>query len=350
MQKLVDTGTAKIGTGCAAKSAPVRFGYHTPEAYMNSEWCPPVQPLAAIIHGDFAPPAQPWPQITSHLRPASRGTWVELVSTSAPVTYGREGGFEIASTEDLLFAVGRQEDAETLSIAAQTEHIYGDLLQLLERRGYPHLLRTWNILQDINREQDGLERYRQFCFGRYEAFARCRGDLQEGYPAASAVGAPSGGLCVYVLAAKAPGIAVENPNQVSAYHYPAQYGPRSPSFARGLIKIWNHGSNLFLSGTASITGHESRHVGQLAQQVENTLSNLGSLVAAAERTAKLGFPLAPGTAVLKVYIRNPANYLQVRAQLENRLGTELEVVYLQAYICRAELLCEIDGVVFPGKA
>lgn len=345
-----DTEADLQGAEPAAASAPLRIGYHTPADYAAQTWTSPaqptVQPLAAIIHGDFAAPVRPWPQIASHLRPLSGAPCLEVILAAGPVAYGRDPEQEFAATPELLFAATRLEETAELGMEAMTELAYTRLRRLMLARGYPYLLRTWNILQDINREQDGLERYRQFCLGRHAGFVQYQEDRGTRHPAASAIGAPSGGLCVYALAAKSPGLPLENPRQVNPFWYPAQYGPRSPDFSRGLVKSWDRGRNLFLSGTASITGHESRHPGSLAQQMETTLDNLASLIGAAERAVGRPFPAGPATAALKAYVRNSEDYPQVRASVEDRFGPELGVVYLQADICRTELLCEVDGTVF----
>ena len=56
-----------------------------------------------------------------------------------------------------------------------------------------------------------------------------RGDV----PAACALGSPAGGaLIVYFLAARHAGTAIENPRQLPAYDYPAEYGAFSPTFSR----------------------------------------------------------------------------------------------------------------------
>ena len=115
-----------------------------------------------------------------------------------------------------------------------------------------------------------------------------------------------------------------------------------------MIRGVRYGTTYHAFGTASITGHESRHPGSLAQQLDTTLDNLASLIGAAERAVGRPFPAGPATAALKAYVRNPADYPQVRASLEDRFGPELGVVYLQADICRTELLCEVDGTVFLG--
>src|SRR2546430_4442521 len=43
-----------------------------------------------------------------------------------------------------------------------TTQAYRQICATLAAEGYPHLLRVWNYLPDINRDSHGTERYRQF--------------------------------------------------------------------------------------------------------------------------------------------------------------------------------------------
>ena len=328
----------------AARDAPIGWAFLAPEAYLALAPGRPAWPLGAVVHGDFTPPSRPWPQVRSNLQPLDAKPRIELLTTTgARPRFATAAGFDVAETGDLLFAAGRVEGAHGDALAAGAERLYAALLGLLEARGYPHLLRMWNLLEGINSEEDGLERYRRFCIGRHEAFARMRPDLAERYPAATAVGAGSGGLAVYFLAARSPGLPIENPNQVSAFRYPAQYGPRSPSFSRALVADWGGAASLFISGTASITGHETRHTGDVAAQAEKTADNLEAVVRAARERSGVRFRIDDSRSLLKVYVRRPADLPAVEATVRRRLGNQARILCLRADICRTALLVEIDG-------
>ncbi len=349
----------------ALQRAPIGWDYLTPQDYLalapggagvvarrSSEDGGRAKPaagariVAAVIHGDFAPPPRPWLQICSNLAPLEGDARVEVLTSASPPAFEHADGFDIALTDAFMIAAGRLEHGRGDAVTAGTERLYGALLRLIADRGYPHLLRVWNILEDINRMEDGLERYRRFCIGRHEAFTRLRPDLAERYPAATAVGVKSGGLAVYCIAARSAGTTVENPNQVSAFRYPAQYGPRSPSFSRALAMRWGDRPTLFISGTASITGHETRHAGDLAAQAEKTADNLEALSQAASERSGAHFRLDRPGSMLKAYIRRASDVAAVRHIVSRRLGPEARVLYLQADICREALLVEIDGVLF----
>ncbi|TDK18569.1 pteridine-dependent deoxygenase, partial [Luteimonas aestuarii] len=187
------------------------------------------------------------------------------------------------------------------------------------------------------------ERYRRFCVGR----ARGLGDFDAtALPAATAIGRCDDDrtIQVYWLAARTPGIPVENPRQVSAYRYPRQYGPQPPSFARAMLPPSGSTMPLLLSGTAAVVGHASQHDGELLAQLEETFVNFDALLA----SARLGNPSLPerfgaGTR-LKVYVRDFDDLSIVAADLDARFGDRVPRLLLHAAICRRELAVEIDGV------
>jgi len=341
------TGPDPVVHNLTVERTPIVWRYLSPHAYLELSESATERPVAAVIHGDFTPPARPWPQIRSELSPLDGAPRIEVMLAATDASFERRGLYDTLIAGDFMIAGARMGESGGESLTRRSERIYDDLFELIKACGYPHILRTWNVIEDINRDQGGLERYRQFCLGRHEAFQRHRPDLTGRYPAASAIGSTAGGLNVYFIAAKVPGTPIENPNQVSAFHYPVQYGPRSPSFSRALAKAWADGegrANLFISGTASISGHETRHVGNLAAQIDQTLENLETLVAEAGRKTGIGFDLRNPDSLMKAYVRRPEDFAQVRDAVTARLGDAVGVLYLRADICREALLVEIDGV------
>jgi enamine deaminase RidA (YjgF/YER057c/UK114 family) len=147
-------------------------------------------------------------------------------------------------------------------------------------------------------------------------------------------------------------VPLENPRQVSAHDYPDHYSPKSPKFARAMALSCGTYATIFISGTASITDSETRHVGQAAAQTEETLDNIQALISE-ENLCGHGLP-GLGTALeslglVRVYIKRQEDYAKVRAVCEKRLG-ELPTIYAMADVCRPELLVEIEGIAFSHKA
>lgn len=270
---------------------------------------------------------------------------LEVWLSPRPVERGRRGDLAWAGDGEALFGcLARELDGGT---AAAARSVFSELLALADELGYPHLVRIWNFLPGINGEERGTERYRHFNVGRAAAFDERYGECESErrFPSSSAVGAPGSRLVTWFLAAAAPGTHLGNPRQVHAYRYPADYGPRAPSFSRATVAPAALGGALFLSGTASVAGYETRHAGSLDGQLDETLLNIETLLAAGAD----GRPL-PGLGdfdLVRVYLRTPEALARVRARLRDRLGERVPLVFVEADICRADLLLEIEGVALP---
>jgi chorismate lyase/3-hydroxybenzoate synthase len=230
-----------------------------------------------------------------------------------------------------------------------TAQAYRQTFAVLERLGYPHLLRIWNYLAAINEETELGERYRQFNTARRRAFLDCRRTVEGDVPAACALGSESGSpLVIYFIATRSRSRAIENPRQISAYRYPREYGPDSPIFSRAAIASDGIGEHLFISGTASIVGHRSVHLGDAAAQARESAANVAALVAAANDATAAG-AYSPGALKYKVYVRHESDLPAIRAELTRGLRAGHPITYLKADICRSELLVEIEAVGGPVR-
>lgn len=264
-----------------------------------------------------------------------------------PVTRGRADGIAWAEDGALQFGhlvLDGGASSHDGDLAARAADAYARMRAFTRARGYPHLLRAWNYLDGITRGDGDGERYRVFCVGR----ARGLGDLPpSAFPAGTAIGFPEADgtrqrLLVYWLAARRPGVPLENPRQLSAWRYPRQYGPQPPSFARAMLPA-SDALPLLISGTAAVVGHESRHADSVGAQLEETLANLDSLLAAAH-ARRPGLPPRMGAGTrLKVYVREADELATVRHWLSARLDPGVRFLVLHAAVCRRELRVEIDG-------
>ncbi|MDF9391571.1 MULTISPECIES: hypothetical protein [Methylococcus] len=264
---------------------------------------------------------------------------VEIWLGVSRATWGRTGAIHWACDGHHLFG-SLQTDAEA-DIRGATARAYDALFRLLEQQGYPHLVRVWNYFPGINREESGLERYRQFNIGRQEAFLRANRPLSGALPAACALGTHAGPLVVYFVAARIPLIPVENPRQLSAYRYPPAYGPRSPSFSRATVLRSADQTAVFVSGTASILGHMSVHPGDAAAQTRETLMNLAALVETLNGGASGGFTWEDFR--YKVYVRPGCPLEPIKYELAAMLPAAEAILIVEADICRRELLVEIEA-------
>jgi chorismate lyase / 3-hydroxybenzoate synthase len=336
--------------------AGLRLEYLSAAEYRAAGW-PDVLGIAA-----FSGPPAPAPAPGASEIPVAEVNMPLLLGTAdvyevwrsgRPVESGRRARVHFRRSENLLFgcialaeseisAEGYGADASA-ALQAVTDEAYREICATLDAVGYPHLLRVWNYLPDINRASHGIERYRLFNRARHEALRACGRGVNGNVPAASALGAPSGSpLVVYFLAGRTAPMFIENPRQVSAYRYPRRYGSHAPMFSRATLLRQRDGLMLFISGTASIVGHRSLHVGDTAAQTRETLANIAALLEEANRVERAArFSL--GSLACKVYVRRPQDLPAIRAQLEATLEPSSRVIYLQADICRQDLLVEIEA-------
>lgn len=234
------------------------------------------------------------------------------------------------------FAVARLENLE-----AAAGEVYR---RLFDATTGLHLYRVWNYVPGINAVAGGVENYRRFCSGRSLAFEERFGTaFKRVLPAASAVGSAAGPLAIGFLAGQAEPQRFENPRQVPAFEYPPDYGPRPPSFSRATAVVGGDRQSIFISGTAAVRGHASVANRDLRGQLECTLENLALIGEAAGAGPDLG--VAAGWArAFKVYLRHPADLRSVHAEVSRRLLRRGDTAsFLQADICRADLLVEIEA-------
>jgi chorismate lyase / 3-hydroxybenzoate synthase len=307
----------------------LRSGFIDPPAPL------PPDALACIGFGTSAKPDDDPRRVHVALAPLAGAAPSELWRASGAVTHGRDGGFGWARSDAVLF--GQIAFDGAASFAAAVQDAYARIVAFCTAQGYPHLLRCWNYFGDIHAGAGDAERYRQFCVGRHRALAIASG-FEQRLPAATVIGSRGPGALVYFFAAREPGLQVENPRQVPAYKYPRSYSPLPPSFSRALLKDWGDGEQLFVSGTASVVGHESHHPDNTAAQLDETLANLRALLAAA------GGDGAWRAAGLKAYLRRREDLPAVSAALARALGADAPLLVLQGDICRTDLAVEIEGV------
>jgi enamine deaminase RidA (YjgF/YER057c/UK114 family) len=227
--------------------------------------------------------------------------------------------------------------------------------------GLDRVLRTWLYLGGITESDGAGSRYQELNRARSEQYrdvsfladSRPPGCPRLVYPASTGIGTAGRGVLVSAIALDTARddvltVPVENPRQTAAYEYAACYGPETPKFSRAMAVTWGGGGVLFVSGTASITHSETRHVGDFATQTHETLDNIAALVAD-ENLARHGLPglgtTLDGLAQVRVYVKRPADCAAARAICAERLR-DVPEIYAVADVCRSELLVEIEAFGF----
>ena len=273
--------------------------------------------------------------------------WVETFLTGTEILHG---GTAVAVGQRLVWRraghftllEGTVEDATELPAQAFLDavaSVYRSIAHELNRQAR-HSVRIWNFVPDIQGRLANGDRYMTFNEGRFLAYRDSFGGTDAfafALPTASAIGVSDRALTVHVLAADTPGWPVENPRQIPSYRYSPRYGARPPCFARAT----RLGSTLFIGGTASILGEDTRHEGDVHAQTRESCANIAALIDAAGHSAS-----SPMKALrsARVHVRHAHDAPDARTAIAQAAPHLTDVEVVQAPLCRRDLLVEIEGV------
>lgn len=297
-----------------------------------------------------APGTPAWPEqrLRMVVESGTDATWREAWCSDGPLQQEQVAGLQWRCGHDLLYGLIELDEPAPHApergkhLRERTREAYLRLFALLSEREMPHLWRVWNFMADINRDEDGLERYRWFNLGRHDACSAVGAASAAQMPAASALGWAQGPLSIAFLAGRKPPRPIENPRQMSAFHYPGDYGPRPPLFARAALAESGRHEWLWVSGTASIVGHQTVHTGDVVAQCEETARNVLTVLDQANQVTRTAGHRAEALSH-RVYVRHTADFPVVRRALERCLGGA-GLTLMQADICRHDLLVEVESV------
>ncbi len=244
--------------------------------------------------------------------------------------------------------VARVIEAEMLDDAALERAAADAYLALFQALGNHHPIRLWNGLPRILDEaSDQRDRYMVFNAGRHAAFDTWLGDcgpsaFAAAMPAATGVGHASSDVVIHALADTQVGTAIENPRQQPAFRYSERYGPMPPCFSRATRVAGpphDHREHLLVSGTASVVGEDSAHVGNPIRQLEETLTNLDALIVAG------GGQGIQDMTNMRVYYTGQTSPRQLEPALMQGMDTgTLSVEFMPVVLCREDLDVEIEGL------
>ena len=238
-----------------------------------------------------------------------------------------------------------------VELEEQSFAAYESIAIELAKSTQKHAVRFWNHVPAINEPADaGRDYYMVFNAGRFRAFSDWYGSpakFDRDVATASAIGHTGDDLVVHCLAADAIGAAVNNPRQVAPYHYSQRFGPLPPCFARA-TKLTNPKGMLLVGGTASVRGEDSVHLDDLPAQLSETLTNLAALIAAAVGKTLSAQPNLPrwlgAFRELRVYYPNANDAVTIESAIRKAFPSLVHLEMLEAHLCRAELLVEIEGL------
>ena len=268
---------------------------------------------------------------------------VEVWYSDTPVKTAMVDGIQLAWNDDILFGHLLLDETQYEGTRSAAKDAYHLILKTIQHLSYPCLLRVWNYLSAINEDQQGQRHYQAFCQGRQKILDDIV-DLGYVPPASTVIGTSCGGLQIYFIAAKKPGLQLKNPRQSDDFLYPRHYGPVRPAFSRAIVKQWQDSTHLYISGTTSIVGYKKHHSGQVQLQVDETLNNIEALLQYG--VDKLNFPINKLTDLtyLKVYLCDLFMLSVTEELLIRRYGHHLPpVIFLRGDVCHSDLLVEIEA-------
>jgi chorismate lyase/3-hydroxybenzoate synthase len=279
---------------------------------------------------------------------------VELVGGEAISLRGGGDVVDVIDGGEFALASARLGGAAAMDAATlerRVTKLYDAVAARIRGLDARHPVRLWNHIPGIHARMDaGRDRYMVFNAGRYHAFEGWYGGPQafeREVATASGVGHDGADLVVHCLAARRGGVAVDNPRQVLPHKYSKRFGPLPPCFARGTLLPAR--GLILVGGTASIRGEESLHLGSLAMQMRETLTNLAAVVESAH--VRAGDETRRGEAgwlqtyqELRVYYPRAADAGPLAAMVRGAFAPSCRVEMRRAELCRAELVVEIEGV------
>ena len=238
-------------------------------------------------------------------------------------------------------------------MAQQSREVFEKLDAILVEHGFAvdDIVRQWNYIGSIVSYRGGKQNYQEFNDARTAYYSK--GQWQNGYPAATGIGASGEGIIVGGIAFKRAGhiFPIDNPLQVAAHVYSKRVlvdedvnaVKSTPKFERAKLIERAGGACCFVSGTAAIRGEESVDASSATMQTVRTIENIEHLVSK-ENLVRFGCkPYDLTYTKLHVFVKEAEDYDAVRAVVEEAYP-QMSVIYSIADVCRRELLVEIEGI------
>jgi enamine deaminase RidA (YjgF/YER057c/UK114 family) len=260
---------------------------------------------------------------------------------------------------NILSIAGIMHYQETTNLLLQSTKAFEKLDKILEAEefSFGDIVRQWNYIERIVDYTDNSQHYQIFNDIRSSFY--CKSEFPNGYPAATGIGMANNGIVIDILALKPVSgvriIPLKSPVQADAHKYSTKvlsesrldlpYVKSSPKFERGKALLTDHSGIIFISGTAAIKGELSISQEDSAVQTKLTLLNIRELISI-ENLAKHGIiePEYIKPLIYRVYMKKPSDYEMIQKIINEELPAEIPVLYLQADICRPELVVEIEAV------
>ena len=248
------------------------------------------------------------------------------------------------------------------SILESSEKAFNFANQILEAEGLSihHIIRQWNYIESIARVEGVKEEHQNYqVFNDVRSKHYDNGSFENGYPAATGIGMTTGGVIIgFIALSPSDNIKIkpiQNPGQIDAHRYSElvlKGSPLSeanhkctPKFERAKLVSIGSRNYVYVSGTASILGEKTMHVGHVKNQTIATIENIYRLFSK-ENQEHLGLDFKISDihfSHLRVYVKYQDDVPVVEKVCQDRLKSSSSL-FLESDVCREDLLVEIEGV------
>ena len=237
------------------------------------------------------------------------------------------------------------------AFVAAVDDVYESLRVHLDDLACPCPIRMWNYVPGILDPLGGvMSRYHLFNQARHDVYCRWYGS-PEGFRkhvvTATCTGHSGDDYIFHCLTAPSAGRPVENPRQLASYRYSKRYGPKPPCFARATsLPVRDDGTcQVMVGGTASVRGEDSRYRKDISRQLDETLDNMTSILAASCVSDSDHAPASlHAYSDIRVYYKHSFDRIEIESVVSRNFRSDVAVEWVHAPICRDELLVEIEGL------
>ena len=246
----------------------------------------------------------------------------------------------------------------TDTIQESSVKAFEDAVAILAAEGLSihHIIRQWNYIESIAWVEDLEDSEQNYqIFNDVRAHYYDQGDFSLGYPAATGIGMETGGVIIdFIALSESDQVKIKpimNPGQIDAHKYSevvlegSSVRKCTPKFERAKLVSIGDRNYIYVSGTASILGEKTMHVGDVEKQTITTIDNINRLFSK-ENQERLGldFDLSKiRFSHLRVYVKYQEDIPAVEQICESMLNCNSSL-YLESDVCREDLLVEIEGV------
>jgi hypothetical protein len=260
-----------------------------------------------------------------------------------------------------LWANGIESKLSEDNIKSSAENAFEIMHKILEteKMTFDNIIRQWNyigkIIKVIRHGRQMSQHYQLFNKVRSEYYRKYRSASD--FPAATGIGMKHGKVMIDFCAVSGSEtvqtISVSNPRQINPYSYdqkvligtPEKDQKQPPLFERAKLLIFSNAWHLFVSGTASIIGQETSGIGNLEEQTFVTNENISQLVSKENLSVHYPEIIYDNPLLfsrIRVYVKNSCDIPIVKSICSEIYG-KTPSTYLQADICRTNLLVEIEA-------